>query len=965
MANLRGGTPAGATNVVGRGSAVARVSAIVRARPHLWLVVALVGLAASLLFYAPFLNTGTRQIEYLGVEAFAVAAMAIGLSAVAPANRRAWVLILLGASASLVGDLAWAWISVVEDAPPTPSVADAIYLCEYPLLFAGVATLAWRRLDRTVILDTAIFALGLAAVMWEVLISPNLAGRGDSVLASFLSVTYSATDVAIMSVVAILALSTGLVSQSVRLLAGGLLLLFLADVAYLAGGVAGADLDPFPADFLYPLSMFVWAAAALHPSARVALPPPAGDWLSRRMLRIALLGGALILVPIVAAIDSAGDRSEPLLYLGASIAVAILVVLRLETILARARRSEKRFRMVVEESPAGVGITRGDRLLTVNEAMCAMFGYAADEMLATPLALIVEGGAGRPGDADRATEPFSVEGTGLRADGSHFPVLVQGRAITLDDGPATARFFLDLSELRAAEEEIRSSERRYRELFDANPQPMWVQDEQSGRFIAVNDTAVEAYGWSRTEFLEMAASEMELPIVPTEPAAAPASDGAPVASRHRHRDGSIVDVEVTSHLISWEGRRAILSISLDVTERTRLEEQLRQSQKMEAMGRLAGGVAHDFNNLLTAISGYAELLRAEIPADDERRHDVDEIISASARAAALTNQLLAFGRRGVMELQVVSPNDAIRDTLGLVRRLIGEDILLRMSLDPAVANVRIDVTLLLQVVLNLAVNARDAMPTGGSLSISTSNFELAEADAWLHPGLQPGRKVMLVVADTGTGMDEATLGRLFEPFFTTKPKGQGTGLGLATVYGIVRGFGGTITVESELGRGTTFRILLPAAGGSPTRAVAARAVGAGDAQGSGTVLVVEDEPSLRQLVASVLLRDGYQVLRAGEADEAEAVAEAWSGRIDLLLTDVVMPGRNGAQLAAALTTRRPDMRVLYMSGYTQDAIGHHGVLDEGTAFIAKPFRQEELLRKVAETIAADGGGGPGARPLAG
>jgi two-component system, cell cycle sensor histidine kinase and response regulator CckA len=963
MTQRRGRAPERATNADGHGSVRARLSAFVRDRPHLLVPAIALGAVATALYYAPFLDEDLRQVAYLVAEADAVLAIGLGLMVVAPQRRVAWTLVWAGTLLALLGDITWDWIFLVEQAPATPSLADLFYLFEYPFLFLGVALVAWRRPDRTLVIDTAIFGIGMAVFVWELLVRPNIDANSESTLEIAILTAYAVMDVALITVVTSLALSSGLGSPALRLLATGIALLFLVDMGYLAAGVAGVNLDPFPGDFLYPTAMFFWAAAALHPSARIGLQPPGGDWMSHRVLRIALLGGALVLVPVVTAIEAAGGRNDTLPLVAASFVVAVLVVLRLETLLTRAGRSEERFRTVVEDSPAGVGITRGDRLLTVNNAMCAMFGYDADQMLATPLGLIVEGGAGKPGAADQAGEAFSEEGTGVRADGSRFPVLVQGRAITLEDGPATARFFLDLSEQRAAESEIRSSERRYRELFDANPQPMWVQDESSGRFIAVNDTAIRAYGWSRLEFLGMAAREIELPGGASGAATGPAVDGVPVARHHRHRDGSIVDVEVTSHPISWEGRRSTLSVALDVTERTRLEEQLRQSQKMEAMGRLAGGVAHDFNNLLTAISGYAELLRADLAADDERRHDVDEIISAGARAAALTNQLLAFGRRGVLELQVVSPNDAIRDTLGLVRRLIGEDILLRMSLDPAVANVRVDATLLLQVVMNLAVNARDAMPAGGSLSISTSNFDLAEADVWLYPGLQPGRKVMLAVADTGTGMDDATLERIFEPFFTTKPKGQGTGLGLATVYGIIRGFGGTITVESELGRGTTFRILLPAAGVSTTAAVPVRSAEAGETPGSGTVLVVEDEPALRQLVASFLLRDGYQVLRAADADEAEAVAGAWSGRIDLLLTDVVMPGRNGAQLAATLSARRSDMRVLYMSGYTQDAIGHQGVLDEGTAFIAKPFRQDEMLRKVADTIAGSDAGGR--RPVVG
>jgi two-component system, cell cycle sensor histidine kinase and response regulator CckA len=401
---------------------------------------------------------------------------------------------------------------------------------------------------------------------------------------------------------------------------------------------------------------------------------------------------------------------------------------------------------------------------------------------------------------------------------------------------------------------------------------------------------------------------------------------------------------------------------LDVTEQARLEDQFRQAQKMEAIGRLAGGVAHDFNNLLLVISGYANLVHDSLAPNDPRREETAEIIAAGVRAAALTSQLLAFGRKAVQHLRILDVNEVVGGSLGMIQRMIGEDIVLATDLDPALRPVRADAGQLLQVLMNLAVNARDAMPEGGSLVIRTANVagEAGLAAAAAAAGLaapgstdagsaEPGSaegQVLLSIRDTGTGMDAETRSHLFEPFFTTKPVGRGTGLGLATAYGIVRQLGGTIRAESEPGHGATFSILLPCATGSVSRpeAVVDRQVAVG---GHATILLVEDEDKVRSLVSSVLGRNGYRVLEAANADQAEAVAGAFDGGIDLLLTDVVMPGRNGPQLAASLAGARPGMRVLFMSGYAENTIVHHGMVDEGVAFIEKPFQGSTLLARVA------------------
>jgi PAS domain S-box-containing protein len=417
------------------------------------------------------------------------------------------------------------------------------------------------------------------------------------------------------------------------------------------------------------------------------------------------------------------------------------------------------------------------------------------------------------------------------------------------------------------------------------------------------------------------------------------------------KDGREFPVELAVAPIRVGDEWSFSAFLRDITERKHLQQQLIQSQKMEAVGRLAGGVAHDFNNLLTAIFGYAELLAEELPADSPALKDVEEIRKASQRAAGLTRQLLAFSRQQVLQPIVLNPNDLVEDVEKMLRRLIGEDVQLRTTLAKDVGNVRADPGQLEQVIMNLVVNARDAMPTGGKVTIETQNAELSEAYAEGHLPVVPGAYVMLAVSDTGIGMDAQTRGRIFEPFFTTKDKGKGTGLGLSTVYGIVKQSGGYIWAYSEPGRGTTFKVYLPHVD-APIEAVAPPPQPGGTLAGTETVLLAEDDELLRPLARGLLHKLGYTVLDAGSAEEALALARAHADPIHLLVADVVMPGESGRQLARRLAELRPDMRVLYTSGYTDDAIVHHGMLEPGLNYLQKPFTPAALARKVREVLDA-------------
>ncbi len=410
------------------------------------------------------------------------------------------------------------------------------------------------------------------------------------------------------------------------------------------------------------------------------------------------------------------------------------------------------------------------------------------------------------------------------------------------------------------------------------------------------------------------------------------------------RDGGKRPIESSAGRIEDENGAVagVVVVFRDISERQRLEEQLRQAQKMEVVGRLAGGVAHDFNNLLTAINGYSDLLLEDLPAEGHEHEQVAEIRKAGERAARLTRQLLTFGRQQVVAPQVLDLNALVQGAAALLQRVIGEDVKLATALDPDLARVKADRGQLEQVLLNLAVNARDAMPTGGRLQVRTQNAP--------EIFLNDRPCVLLEVTDSGRGMDEETLRHLFEPFFTTKPVGQGTGLGLATVYAIVKQAGGSIEVDSEPGRGTTFRVYLPATEGA---GIEERSPGISPVDapgGSETVLLVEDEDAVRALARIVLRQAGYNILDAGNGTEALQVCAAYRGPIHLLVSDVVMPEFGGRELAERLAEEYPQMKVLFMSGYTDDAVVRHGVLRDEMAFLQKPFTPAALARKVREVL---------------
>ncbi len=508
---------------------------------------------------------------------------------------------------------------------------------------------------------------------------------------------------------------------------------------------------------------------------------------------------------------------------------------------------------------------------------------------------------------------------------------------------------------------LSQSEERYRNYFENAKDAIYVHD-LTGRYIMVNKAGEELIGYSRDEILQMRISD----VVPRicldqihERLKEKLADHSLTIYEVEaiRKDGSRVPIEVSSRLIYENGVPvAVQGSARDITERKRAEEdlrasqlQLQQSQKLEAIGQLAGGVAHDFNNMLTAIIGYTDLSLRRVGLENPIRRNLEETKKAAERAASLVRQLLAFSRKQILEPKVLDLNDVVKDMHKMLTRLIGENIKLATRLETDLGSVKADPCQVEQIIVNLVVNARDAMPRGGRVTIETANVALDVQTASKHVSVKPGEYVMLTVSDTGIGMAQETQARIFEPFFTTKEVGKGTGLGLSTVYGIVKQSGGNIWVYSEQGLGTVFKVYLPRIDDA-TAKTNAKQEETNTPRGTETILLVEDEDVVRGLARKILMQAGYSVLDAKSGDEAIRLCHAHAGPIDLLLTDVVMPEISGKEVADRLLELRPSIRVLFMSGYTDEAIVQHGVLDANVKFIQKPFTWVGLTKKVGEVL---------------
>ena len=651
----------------------------------------------------------------------------------------------------------------------------------------------------------------------------------------------------------------------------------------------------------------------------------------------------------------------------AALETRVLIAERLVEQQAKLRERELRFRRLFELGVAGVTISDlAGNFKEANAAFLKMLGYTREEMLAgklnwetiTPLDRLVPDIEDRNQLSATGFLPLR-EREFVHKDGRYIATLVGSAA--LEGTTEHISYVTDISERKRAEEALKSSEAQYRMLFEQSPLPKFLYDYEGLRFLAVNEAAIRSYGYSRAEFLEMSLLDIrpaeDAPTFLVSISTVEPGDTRAASRRHKKKDGSLIDVEVTVHKFVLGNKPCGLAVAVDVTEKNRLEGQLRQAQKMEAIGSLAGGVAHDFNNLLSVILSYSKMLAESLKPEDPMLADLQEISQAGKRAADLTRQLLAFSRQQILEPRSLDMNAVVDGVAKMLRRLVGEDVELTVVSGRMLGTVTADPGQLEQVLMNLVVNSRDAMPQGGQLTIETSNVQLDADYAETHTGVVPGAYVMLAVTDTGAGMDAATVARMFEPFFTTKQLGRGTGLGLATVFGVVQQSGGHTWVYSEPGEGTTIKVYLPQTDGR-VAAVVTRKSDAPLRRGSETILLVEDEEAVRVVARTILERQGYRVIEAMSGGDALLICEQHKATIHVLLTDVVMPRMSGRKLAERLTVLRPDMKVLYMSGYTDDSIVRHGVLDSDVAFIQKPITPDSLTRKLREVIESRAAWGP-------
>ena len=650
---------------------------------------------------------------------------------------------------------------------------------------------------------------------------------------------------------------------------------------------------------------------------------------------------------------------------------------------AALRETEAKYRQLVEYVPAISYVAEAGvhgRFLYLSPQVSTILGYRPEDCMKDPLfwwdhlnpedypIALLE-------DSWEEGRPFQVEYRMRRQDGRE--VWLRDEAVIVLD-PQTGKrltrgMLIDVTERKRAEEALRESEERYRTFVEQSSEGIFRMEydppvpanlpipEQlamgmkNGYMAECNDAMAKMYG--RASAKELEGKPLAEFLVLNDPVTRQfMEDFIRAGYRTTDQESREIDAQGVRRIFRNTMAGLVVAgywvrtwgISRDVTERVHLEEQLRNAQQMEAIGRLAGGVAHDFNNILSIIMGHGELLLAAVGSEERARNGLEQIRRAASRAASLTQQLLAFSRKQVLLPKVLDLNEAVADVQKMLARVIGEDIELVASLHPSLVSVKADPGQVEQVLMNLAVNARDAMPHGGKLMMETSNVE-AGAELARSLDLAPGRYVMLKVTDSGHGMDATTLSHVFEPFFTTKPMGKGTGLGLSTVYGIVKQSGGSIQVESEAGRGTAFRIYLPVAEGS-TRRQQKAILGGSVAGGTETILIAEDEPDLRELARIFLAGYGYTVLEAASAEQAVQVSDTFTGPIDLLLTDVIMPGMSGRQLAESILSKRPQTKIVYMTGYTDDMVVQHKVLEPGVKLLQKPFGKNDLALKVRSTL---------------
>ena len=923
---------------------------------------------------------GTSPAGALVTNSLQMIACAIGTGAAFAASRRGrglsrpfWLLISAGLATWGVANLGWMYYENWLHAPVPRLSAVRILFDSQGVFFAIALFLDKERDSSRFELETLLDSLQIAIVFFSAFFGMYyvhlLSGATNASADTFMTWSFETTNVVLTAVAGLVMASAQ--TQRLRTLYGGLALFLLINTV--AAGVADymQSVGNVPTGTWYDLGWTVpflacamWASGWKEPGERdsAAAIASRGKTLGRVAIKNAMLALAPLIVLVVVAQLGAEWRGMGFLLLGVSITCYAARLGVSEYREARTAAAVRRHTHAMDSAMDGMAIVSPKgRYAYVNAAFARMMGHeSARAMIGKPWQDVHNPGDVKPVE-DKIRSALEQQGkwfgpVTIQRSGGALPLEV---AITkLPDG-GVVTIGRDISDRRSAEQFRAEAEAKYQTLVEQVAAVSYIAElGVDGQWLYVSPQVETMFGFSVDDWLANSRAWIRHihpdDHIVVEAAEEASKRGERFQAEYRviRKDGRVIWVSDTAVVVPGSNVHQLMEgIIVDITDRKQLEGQLQQARRMEAVGRLAGGIAHDFNNLLTIIKGYTELGLTRAKNHPELRLDLERIEDASERAAGLVRQLLAFSRRQVLQPKMLDLNGIVVGLDKLLRRLMDEDIDMKTIIGKNLGTIKADPGQVEQVIMNLVVNARDAMPDGGRLMVETENVELDGAYARDHATVRPGRYVMLAVSDTGVGMSGDTIAHIFEPFYTTKESGRGTGLGLSTVYGIVKQSGGYIWVYSEPGEGTTFKVYLPRVDG-PAETVPTTKATAADRAGTETILLVEDEPQLRDLTRTVLAERGYSVVEALNADEAERLAEKYGAKIHLLLTDVIMPGISGRELAKRLSARHPAMRVLYMSGYTYNVIAQGGTLERGVAFLQKPFTPSALIEKVREVLDA-------------
>jgi PAS domain S-box-containing protein len=879
-------------------------------------------------------------------------------------GRLPWVLV--GAMQLLwaLGDAIWAGYEVVLHRPaPYPSIADAFFLSSYVLAMAGFILYARNRAGKhasVVLRDAMMIALLVGMSAWQLVVQPYMEAAGLLIgSADIVALSYPVMDVALLAVSAALFVGPGAKATANRFLLVGVMAVLLGDGLYSFGLLNGTYQVGIWYDATWILGYTLFAAAASHPSASIGEEAESVASVARP-IRF-LFGIGVSTIGILTVEHLLGHDISPILLLIGGGGSFLLAVSRVATLHRQSQvqiealvESEARYHSILDHASDAIFIVEDGRYVDVNVSACELTGYTREEILATPL------GSLSPND-ERA---LLTKGIDLARDGQKVVqerhlihrngslVLVEASVRELPGGRLQS-IVRDISARRTAENALRRSEELLRKVFDSGVSGISI-GTADWRLLRVNQTFATMLGYEPHELEGMHLGDLTHPDEHdisrknVQQLIDGITDEIKFEKRYLHRDGRAIWARVSLVVVRSEvGEDLVVAHVVDISKSKQLEESLRQAQMMEAVGQLAGGVAHDFNNLLSVIQNFTRFVYEDLAPTDPNRKDLEEVLKASDRGAGLVRQLLTMGQRERTAALVFDVNELLNDMSVLLKRTVPASISLTVLPGEGKPHVDMDRSQLEQILLNLTVNARDAMPSGGALDFRTEVVELSSHEARLAQ-VEPGEYVKLRTSDTGIGMSPDVRRRIFEPFFTTKSRGSGTGLGLATVYGIVLGAKGGITVESEVGRGTTFDIYLPSVGPSLHEAIQPQTTIRLEGEGN-CILVVDDEDAVRSIVERILQRSGYRVLTAANLTEGLGIAERTDLSIRAVVTDVVMPGGSGLELVEQLRIQHPGLPALFMSGYSGEVVTAHGLSGE-SSYVGKPFKPDEILSALAAVI---------------